>query len=94
MNERSNSNAVRADSTWRFDGTLWEFVETVQWVLVLRQLKKADRPDIAEIVVSPEKIEAAAEEYGITMRATVNEMLRISKDALNMYRAIDAQQKD
>lgn len=38
---------------------------------------------------NPEKVRQKADEYGMTMRTIVNEMLRIGKDGKAMFAAID-----
>ena len=59
---------------WRWDGSIWDFAETIQWALVFRQLGK-DRPaGWSEMVSDPKMIEQKANEYGITLRAVTDEI--------------------
>lgn len=79
---------------WRWDGSIWDFAETIQWALVFRQLSK-DRPAGWSAMVSdPKMIEQKANEYGITLRAITDEMLRIGTDLKNMYAIIDARNEN
>lgn len=103
-NERSSS-AVDAESfkkidetqigpQWKFDGSIWEFLGIVQWAFVFRALGQSGRSHVLEIVSKPDQVEAAAQEHGITYRALVSEMQRISKDALRMFAILDASKDD
>lgn len=62
---------------WRWNGTIWDFAEFVQWALVFRQLSKDKPAGWSQMVSNPKMIEKKAEEYGMTFRAITDEMLRI-----------------
>ena len=65
---------------WRWDGTIWDFAEVVQWALVFRQLSKDKPAGWSQMVSDPIMIEQKAEEYGMTFRAITDEMQRIGAD--------------
>ena len=88
------TNESRIEPHWKFDGSIWEFLGTVQWALVFRELGRSGHRHVLEIVSKPDQVEAAAQEYGITYHALVNEMQRISKDALRMFAILDAFEDD
>lgn len=74
---------------WKRDGSIWDFAETIQWALVFRQLSK-DKPEgWSKMVSDPKMIEQKANEYGITLRAVADEMLRIGTGLKNMYAILD-----
>lgn len=74
---------------WRWDGSIWDFAEVVQWALVLRQLSKDKPAGWTNMVSEPKMIEQKADEYGITLRAVTSEMLRIGDCLKRMYEIID-----
>ena len=88
------TNESRIEPHWKFDGSIWEFLGTVQWAFVFRELGRSGRRHVLEIVSKPDQVEEAAQEYGITYRALANEMQRISKDALRMFAILDASEDD
>ena len=61
----------------------------MQWALVFRQLSK-DRPaGWSEMVSDPKMILKKADEYGITLRAVTDEMLRIGADLDHMLALLE-----
>ena len=84
------ADEAQMEPQWKFDGSIWEFLGTVQWALVFRELGRSGRRHVLEIASKPDQVEAAAQEYGITYRVLANEMQRISKDALRMFAILDA----
>lgn len=69
---------------WHWDGSIWDFIETIQWTLVFMQLSK-DKPEgWSEMVSAPKTIKKKAAEYGMPFRAITDEMLRIGSDLNNM----------
>lgn len=79
---------------WRWNGSIWDFAETIQWALVFRQLSK-DKPDgWSNMVSDPKMIEQKANEYGMTLRAITREMLRIGTDINNMFAILDKRDED
>lgn len=45
---------------WKWDGSIWDFAETIQWALVFRQLSK-DKPEgWSKMVSDPKMIEQKA----------------------------------
>lgn len=69
---------------WRWDSSIWDFVETIQWTLVFRQLSKEKLLGWSKMVSDPKIVEQKANEYGMTYRAITNEMLRIGGHLKNM----------
>ena len=74
---------------WHWDGTIWDFVETIQWTLVFRQLSKEKPLGWSKMVSDPKIVEQKANEYGMTYRAITNEMLRIGGHLKNMLDIIE-----
>ena len=74
---------------WRWEGTLWDFVDVVQWAMLMHRLNETHETDAWEILSDPERVRKKAENYGITRRAIVREMLRIGQDGEAVFRAID-----
>ena len=79
---------------WRWDGGLWSFIETVQWAFVFHRLGKEGAPGWQNIMTSPERVRAQAEEYGMTWKAIAREMVRHGNDALSMLGVHDARTSD
>ena len=69
---------------WHWDSSIWDFVETIQWTLVFRQLSKDKPLGWSKMVSDPKIVEQKANEYGMTYRAITNEMLRIGEHLKNM----------
>ena len=74
---------------WCWDSSIWDFVETIQWTLVFRQLSKEKPLGWSKMVSDPKIVEQKANEYGMTYRAITNEMLRIGRDLNNMLDIIE-----
>jgi len=74
---------------WRWDSSIWDFVETIQWTLVFRQFSKEKPLGWSKMVSDPKIVEQKANEYGMTYRAITNEMLRIGRDLNNMLDIIE-----
>ena len=74
---------------WRWNGSIWDFAEVVQWALVFRQLSKDKPAGWIDMVSDPKMIEQKANEYGMTLRAVSNEMLRIAESLERMYAIMD-----
>lgn len=81
------------DSDWRWDGTLWDFVEIVQWAMVFHTVAKNNEPDAWKAVSDPKLVREYEDKHGITRRAVVSEMLRIGNDGANMFWAIDEEKQ-
>lgn len=75
---------------WKWEGTLWDFVDVVQWAMLMHRLAQDHVPDKGRILSNPDLARERAEAYGITRRAVVREMLRIGRDAEAMFKAMDA----
>lgn len=79
---------------WRWKGGLWDFIEIVQWALVFQRLGQ-ERPDsLSDIITSPRRVQATADEYGMTYRAIAREMVRCGNDALSMLDILDARRAE
>ncbi len=74
---------------WHWDGTIWDFVETIQWTLVFRRLSKEKPLGWSKMVNDPKIVEQKSNEYGMTYRAITNEMLRIGGHLKNMLDIIE-----
>ena len=74
---------------WKWEGTLWDFVDVVQWAMLMHRLNETHETDAWEILSDPRRVREKAEEHGITRRAIVREMLRIGRDGEAIFRAID-----
>ena len=74
---------------WRWESGWWPFVEIVKWAFVFHRLGQEKPPGWAEIMSSSKMVSEKAEEYGMTMRAIANEMVRIGKDAVMMLDLVD-----
>ena len=81
------------EKDWKWDGSLWEFLEIVQWTLVTRQLGKDQPEGWSKMITNPQMIDMKAEEYGITLRAINDEMYRISQDGKRMFELLDMKAK-
>jgi len=74
---------------WHWDGSIWDFAEVVQWALVFRQLSKDKPAGWSKMVSDPKMMEQKANEYGMTLRAVTDEMLRIGDSLKRMYEIMD-----
>ena len=77
------------DSEWKWTGTLWDFVDIVQWAVAFHTIARNHEPDGWKIVSNPDLVREYEDRLGITRRAVVKEMLRIAQDGANMFWAID-----
>ena len=75
------------DSDWKWNGTLWDFVEIIQLAMVVRDVGKTNGD--LDIISDPKRVLEYAYDHGITRRAVIREMLRIATDGANMLWAID-----
>ena len=72
------------DIIWKWDseeGTLWNFIEIVQWTLVLRRLGREKSDRIYDIACSPKLTQEKAEEYGMDLYAVAKSMAECGRDA-------------
>ena len=74
---------------WKWKGTLWDFVDTVQWAMLMHELAEEKKPGLGAIMSSPDRVKQETTARGITRRAIVREMLRVAQDGMEMYRIID-----
>lgn len=74
---------------WHWDSSIRDFAEVVQWALVFRQLSKDKPAGWSKMVSDPKMIEQKANEYGMTLRAVTDEMLRIGDSLKRMYEIMD-----
>jgi len=81
-----NERMKHMNDNWKFDGTIWDFIETIQWALVIREASKRNDPDIGIIMTTPNLIFRKADEYGITREAIISEMLTIGATARNLLK--------
>lgn len=79
---------------WKYDGTLWDFIEIVQWSLVMREVMDHKKDELWTIMASPELVRNAADEYGITYQAVADEMVRCGRDAQTMLELIRGFEND
>ena len=63
---------------WRFTGSIWEFVDLVQWVLVVWQASEKNHPDRMKVLTDDAVSDRVAAEYGITPYSVAAEMKRIA----------------
>ncbi len=80
-----------AQEEWHWDGGLWSFIEIVQWAFVFHKLGKEKPPGWYDIMTSPDRVRAKAEEYSMTWKAIAREMVRCGNDALSMLSIRNAQ---
>ena len=82
------------DKSWHFDGSIWEFLKTIQWALVFRQLIIDDRiSEWSEIGSNEAKLKDTAAAYGITYRRIAEEMENISQRLTTAYALIDLRRR-
>lgn len=77
QNEQGNKN-------WRWNGSVWDFMATIQWALVCHELGVQQRPNLAKVITSPERVAAEAEKLGLTEEAIAEEMIWIGKFVLDL----------
>lgn len=69
---------------WSWDGTVWEFIDVIQWALVFGHLGKEGSEGWADIVTNPDLVKKKAAEYGMNNWTISKEMVRIGTDAIKM----------
>ena len=75
---------------WKWDseeGTLWDFIEIVQWTLVLHRLGREKSGGIYDIACSPKLTKEKAEEYGMDLYAVAKSMAECGRDAVDLIEA-------
>ena len=75
---------------WRWEGTLWDFVDIVQWAMLMHILSERHEADTWNILSNPSLVREKADSFGLTRRAIVSELLRIGTDGEAMFKAIDS----
>ncbi len=90
MEEMHKEGIIVGQDTWHWEGTLWVFIEIIQWAFVYHRLGKEQPKDWIDIITSPERVRAKAAEYGMTWRAIAREMVRCGNDAMGMLDILDA----
>ncbi len=89
-----NRGARMKRKEWHWNGSLWCFIEIVQWALVFHKLGTEKPPKWNEIMASPELVLTKAEEYGMTKRAIAMEMIKCGNDAIKLLNINEPQQTD
>ena len=79
----------REKHKWHWEGSIWYFLDIVQWAFVYHKVGTEKPDNWTEIMRNPELVKQKAEEYGMTYDAIIDEMLRIGKDGKNMLRILD-----
>ena len=69
---------------WSWDGTVWGFIEVIQWALVFKRLGREQPEAWTDIVTNPDLVQQKAAEYGMNNWAISKEMVRIGTDAIKM----------
>ena len=69
---------------WSWDGSIWEFIETIKWSLVLLRLGREKPESWTDILNNPDLVKKKAAEYGMNNWAISKEMVRIGTDAIKM----------
>ena len=73
---------------WRFTGSIWEFVDLVQWVLVVWQAGENNHPDRMKVLTDDAVSDRVAAEYGITPYSVAAEMKRIAPKVMMLLEAV------
>lgn len=68
---------------YKFDGNAYEFLGIMKWSLVARQMQKENRKDRFDVLTNPDKVEEAAEEYGMDDYALIKELIRMTDELKN-----------
>jgi uncharacterized coiled-coil DUF342 family protein len=84
-----NTEGVKLMEEWKFDGSVWEFIDIMKWSLVVREARKRCEENYGEIMTNPALIESKSEEYGITIPKIAEEMVRIGGDMIELLKAAD-----
>jgi hypothetical protein len=71
---------------WHFDGTAGEFIGTVKWALLARQMEIDQLPERFDVIRTPDLVFQKADEYGMTSDAITKEMIRIGREAQQTYK--------
>ena len=74
---------------WQWTGSLWSFIEIVQWALVFHKLGIEKPQKWNEIMASPELVLSKAEEYGMTQRAVAIEMIKCGNAAIKLLDCLE-----
>lgn len=77
------------NETWKFNGSMWEFIDIVKWSLVVREAIKRGEENYFDIMRKQELIESKSEEYGITIPRIAEEMVRIGGDMIELLKVAD-----
>ena len=86
--------ATMEQKEWHWNGSLWSFIEIVQWALVFHRLGTEKPPKWNEIMASPELVLSKAEEYGMTLRTIAMEMVKCGNAAIKLLDCMGARQTD
>lgn len=76
-----------AESEWCWHGSVWGFLDIVQWAFVFQRLAEEKCSNMVDIMESQELVRKKAEEYGMTYFALTKEMLR---NGIAVHRFLDA----
>jgi hypothetical protein len=77
------------EDMWKFDGSMWDFLEYMLWYLVVEEAKKRGEENIGKLMITPELIRSKGDEYGITFKAIAYEMVRIGGNAVRLLELAD-----
>ena len=75
------------DTGWRFDGSIWTFVDVVKCAMVFWKMSHDNIVPLEErskIMTNPDLINAKAEEYGMKEYSISKEMVRNGKDIIDL----------
>lgn len=78
---------------WSWDGSLWEFVDAVQWSCVCLKMYKDGCQNLSDVVSNSKLWQEQATKYGMTDGAVIREMLRLGSEALRHLDADDMRKK-
>lgn len=68
---------------YKFDGNAYDFLWLMKWSLVARQMLKENRKGHFSILTDSEKVQEAAEEYGMDDFVLINELIRLTDELKN-----------
>ena len=74
---------------WKYDDTLWDFIDMIKWCIVGLKLLDDDNDDLLEILRNPKLVEKEALTFGLTDRVAAEEILRIGEKANNLFLEFD-----
>ena len=66
---------------YKFDGSVYKFLGMMQWTLTVRKAYEEGHPEGFKVATDPEVNKKVAEEYGITEKAVLYELVRLGKEA-------------